>query len=84
MLQIRDKIVDFKPDSRIMRFIGVAERDPTTGPGFKVDGNDYEPSENDVVRFKTKEYVYRNENWQELGDEEAPSWISDKENYGWN
>lgn len=84
LLEIRDKIVDFKPDEKLMRFVGDAERDPTTGPGFEVDGEPYEPRENDVVRFGTKEFVYRKGEWKEMGDEESPSWISDNENNGWN
>lgn len=78
LLDIRDTIVE--QDKNIMRFMGVSETDPTKGGDLVVDGKPYEPRENEVIRFRTKEFVYRNSEWKEMGDEEAPSWNSDKEN----
>ena len=68
-----------------MKYLGVSTTDPATGT-VTIDGVVVTPKANDMVAYKTKEFIYRsNESgefrWYELGDEDAPEWNDSNINF---
>lgn len=51
-----------------MHFIGVSTVDPSTGVVAIEGKDDYVAANGDVVIYESKEYVYSNNSWVELGD----------------
>lgn len=48
---IRDKMEDAR-DRHVVHFMGIVDHDPTDGNPLKIDGQIYNPLDNDIVRFQ--------------------------------
>lgn len=74
-------------DQTNIRFLGVADEDPTLAPEsgiIHINGNEVTPSPNDMVAWNKKEYLWREDKeqngvfkWFEIGNEDAPEWQND-------
>ena len=63
-----------------MNYIGISTEDPTKGAAIVGGKTITSPKPNDMVVYKTKEYLWRlgedgvTYGWYEIGDEESPEW----------
>lgn len=64
-------------DKNVVHFMGLVDNDPTSGQQLHIGDQPYSPRENDVVRYNTKEFIYKDGEWQEIGDENVPAWNED-------
>ena len=81
-LDFHDKRLCYTPDIPVyngLNYLGIAQEKPTKN-GVILEGHSVTiiPRINDMVVYKTKEYLYRNgnngEDWYEIGDEDSPEW----------
>jgi len=61
-----------------INYVGIVvdDFDPTKSNTWKFKGKSstFTPNDLDMVVCGTKEYLYRNGGWHEIGDEDAPEW----------
>lgn len=55
--------------TKALIFRGVSTTDPTLEGGPTINDEKYQGVEGDVILFNTKEFIYANGKWNELGDE---------------
>lgn len=74
--KVEEGITPFE-DRNVVHFMGLVDHDPTSGEPLHIGGQPYEPRDNDIVRFQKKEFMYKDGEWEEIGDEDALAWNED-------
>ena len=59
-----------------LNYVGVMDSgfEPDEPNTWKLKGEPFTPNDLDVVVYGTKEYLFRDNGWHEIGDESSPEW----------